>query len=241
MSASAHAARPDQQQYVHGSAAPAGRPGASPRQAPRRTPLSVVPTGPARKRVPFALFCFTVLVLALGSVLMLNISVSSGQYKLVELRNEQVSLAQANEKLTQQLENNQAPQNLAAKAAELGMVTSPSVGSIDLGSQKVSGKPKAAEPGAAPELLVAQPENPGHQPAAKHEAAKKSSDAVAAKPAAQSAVAAEAAAADKAAQQKTAEQKTAEQNTAEKKAAQKDEGKQLNGGSIPAPKQQTGQ
>jgi hypothetical protein len=226
MSANAHAARPDQQQYVHGSAAPAGRPGTSPRQAPRRTPLSVVPNSPARKRVPFALFCFTVLVLALGSVLVLNISVSSGQYRLVELRNEQVSLAQANEKLTQQLENNQAPQNLAAKAADLGMVTSPSVGSINLGSQKVSGKPKAAEPGAAPELLVAQPENPGHQPAAKAKAEKKGSDAAAAKPAAKSAAAAEAAAADKATQ---------------KKAAQKDDKKQLNGGSIPAPKQQTGQ
>ncbi|MET1154391.1 hypothetical protein [Arthrobacter sp.] len=221
MSASAHAARPDQQQYVRGSAAPAGRPGPSPRQAPRRTPLSVVPNSPARKRVPFALFCFTVLVLALGSVLVLNISVSSGQYKLVELRNEQVSLAQANEKLTQQLENNQAPQNLAAKAADLGMVTSPSVGSIDLGSQKVSGKPKAAEPGAAPELLVAQPENPGHQPAAKAKTETKSSDAAAAKPTAKSAAAAEAAAADK--------------------AAQKDDTRQLNGGSIPAPKQQTGQ
>jgi hypothetical protein len=229
MSVSAHAARPDQQQYVHGSAAPAGRPGASPRPAPRRTPLSVVPTSPARKRVPFALFCFTVLVLALGSVLVLNISVSSGQYKLVELRNEQVSLAQANEKLTQQLENNQAPQNLAAKAADLGMVPSPSVGSINLGTQKVAGKPKAAEPGAAPELLVAQPEKPGHQPAAKAETGKKSSEAAAAKPAkpaVQSAAAAEAAAAEKAAQ---------------KKAAQKNDQKQLNGGSIPAPKQQSGQ
>lgn len=231
MSASAHAARPDQQQYVHGSAAPAVRPGASPRQAPRRTPLSVVPNSPARKRVPFALFCFTVLVLALGSVLVLNISVSSGQYKLVELRNEQVSLAQANEKLTQQLENNQAPQNLAAKAADLGMVTSPSVGSIDLGSQKVAGKPKAAEQGAAPELLVAQPENPGHQPAAQPGTGKKSSDAVAAKPAAQSAAAAEAAAAEKAAQKEKAQQDK----------PQKAGGKQLNGGSIPAPKQQTGQ
>ncbi|UNK44702.1 hypothetical protein [Arthrobacter sulfonylureivorans] len=236
MSASAHAARPEQQQYVHGSAAPAGRPGASPRQAPRRTPLSVVPNGPARKRVPFALFCFTVLVLALGSVLVLNISVSSGQYKLVELRNEQVSLAQANEKLTQQLENNQAPQNLAAKAADLGMVTSPSVGSIDLGSQKVAGKPKAAEPGAAPELLVAQPENPGHQPAAKAETGKQGGEAAAAKPTAQSAAAAEAAAAEKAAQNKAPQNKAAQ-----KKAANKNDEKQLNGGSIPAPKQQSGQ
>lgn len=221
MSASAHAARPDQHQYVHGSAVPARGPAAAPRQAPRRTPLSVVPNSPARKRVPFALFCFTVLVLALGSVLMLNISVSSGQYKLVELRNEQVSLAQANEKLTQQLENNQAPQNLAAKAAELGMVTSPSVGSINLESQKVTGKPKAAEPGAAPELLVAQPENPVHQPAAKDGAGKKDGAPAAAKEKAKPAAAAEAA--------------------AEGDAAPKQAEKQLNGGSIPAPKQQTGQ
>jgi hypothetical protein len=221
MSASAHAVRPDQQRYVHGSAAPARTPGAAPRPAPRRTPLSVVPSGPTRKRVPFAVFCFTVLVLALGSVLVLNISVSSGQYKLVELRNEQVSLTQANEKLTQQLENNQAPQNLAAKAAELGMVTSPSVGSIDLQSLKVSGKPEAAEPGAAPDLLVAQPEIPGLQPVDKGGAEKDKDGAASAEESAQSAAAAEAAAAEE--------------------AAEKEAGKQLNGGSIPAPKQQTGQ
>ena len=242
MSATARNTRPAVQPMVEGSTARDARyAGALPeRNTAPRTPLSVVPSGPARKRVPFAVFCFAVLVAALGCVLVLNISVSGGQYNIVKLRGEQVALAQQNEKLTQQLENRQAPQNLAAEAAQLGMVVSPSVGSIDLETMKVSGDPQAAKEGSAPSQLVERPELPA-QALTPAEAAEAEAGA---ETGAEAPVEAEApAAAEKAAE---AEQPPAEpERAAEQPSAGGSEKtfspEELNGGTIPAPKQKTGQ
>ncbi|WP_019481344.1 hypothetical protein, partial [Arthrobacter sp. TB 23] len=123
-----------------------------------RTPLSLVPAGPARRRIPFAVFSMIALVGALVTVLMLNISVSSSQYELVELRNQQIALNQENQALTQQMEDLNAPQNLAAEARELGMVASPGFGSIDVDSMKIAGSPEAAKEGGEPLALIAAPE-----------------------------------------------------------------------------------
>ncbi|MFD1212741.1 hypothetical protein ACFQ36_11915 [Arthrobacter sp. GCM10027362] len=249
MSAAAMNARPASQPAVFGSNARtlAGtheRGNVSPNgsRSPRRTPLSVVAGVPARRRVPFVLFCFAVLVAALGCVLMLNISVSGGQYEIVELRGKQVSLEQQNEKLTQQLENNRAPQNLAASAAKLGMVVSPSVGSIDLEKMKVVGKPKAADAGTAPNRLVARPEVPGQTPPAARQKradaaanAEKEAKAQQAKKAEAAARAQEQAAASSSAGQ--AGGQAAGRNAAERKFTEAE----LNGGTIPAPQQRTGQ
>lgn len=143
---------------THGSSArvldwsPEGQPGTR-----RRTPLSVVPASTKRRKAPFAVFCFLALVLGLATVLLLNISVSSGQYQLVKLQNERTELTQRNEALTQQVENHQAPQVLAAAASDLGMVASGSFGTIDLENLTVSGEPEAAAEGKAPEALVPAP------------------------------------------------------------------------------------
>jgi hypothetical protein len=236
MSATARQARPATETYVHGSTAQVldGN-HAQPKPAQtRRTPLALVPSGPARRRVPFAVFCFAVLVAALGSVLMLNISVSGGQYEIVQLRGEQVALAQQNEKLTQELENRQAPQNLAAEAAELGMVASPSVGSIDLEAMKVNGKPQAAEEkdGSAPKQQVERPELPAEVPAIRPEAKTPAEPVQKEKPA----VAQDNEPAPAAEKKPTAEKKPA----GEQKAVEFSEA-ELNGGTIPAPKQKTGQ
>lgn len=154
------------QQYVHaamgavaGNTAralpvPGGQPPARER---RRTPLSVVPAGPARSRIPFAVFSMLALVVALVVVLMLNISVSSSQYRLVSLRGEEVALAEQNQALTQQLEHLQAPQNLAVAAGELDMVTSPTFGTIDVDSLTVTGSPEPARESDAPPVLVPAP------------------------------------------------------------------------------------
>ena len=132
---------------------------ALPSEAPaprRRTPLSLVPAAAGRKRVPFAVFCFAALVLGLASVLLLNISVSSGQYELVQLQSQKTELTQRNEALTQEIENHQAPQVLAAAAGELGMVSSPSFGTIDLQTLAVTGSPEPAKDGdPAPALIDA--------------------------------------------------------------------------------------
>ena len=134
------------------------RPAPAPR---RRTVLSVVPAAAGRRRVPFAVMCFLVLVAALASVLVLNISVSSGQYQLVQLQNEKTELVQRNEALVQQVEGHRAPQNLAARAVELGMVPAATVGTVDLQSLQVSGSPEPAADGGkvpagiqAPQVLT---------------------------------------------------------------------------------------
>ena len=242
MSATARNTRPAVQPMVEGSTARDARYAAAlpERNKAPRTPLSVVPTGPARKRVPFAVFCFVVLVAALGCVLVLNISVSGGQYDIVKLRGEQVALAQQNEKLTQQLENRQAPQNLAAEAAQLGMVVSPSVGSIDLETMKVSGDPQAAKEGSAPSQLVERPELPA-QALTPAEAAEAEAGA---ETGAEAPVETEApAAAEKApeAEQQPAEPKRAAEQPSAGGSEKTFSPEELNGGTIPAPKQKTGQ
>ncbi|MCC3274314.1 MULTISPECIES: hypothetical protein [unclassified Arthrobacter] len=123
----------------------------------RRTPLSLVPAAARRKRTPFAVVCFAALVLGLASVLLLNISVSSGQYELVQLQSQQAELAQRNEALTQEIENHQAPQVLAAAAGELGMVSSPTFGTIDLMTLGVTGSPEAAKEADPAKALIGAP------------------------------------------------------------------------------------
>ena len=93
--------------------------------------------------------CFGLLAIALMAVLVLNISVSTAQYQLVQLRSEQSTLTKQNQDLTQQVQNFDAPQNLAAKATELGMVASTAKGQIDLSTLTVTGKAKPAVKGDA--------------------------------------------------------------------------------------------
>lgn len=184
-----------------------------------RTPLSLVPAGPARRRIPFAVFSMMALVGALVTVLMLNISVSSSQYELVELRNQQIALNQENQALTQQMEDLSAPQNLAAEARELGMVASPGFGSIDVDSMKIAGSPEAAKEGGEPLALIAAPEVSTAAAAVAAEAP----------PAEEAAAAANAPA---------AETPAAEAEPAPP--AEQPQAIELNGGSIPAPQQGTG-
>lgn len=137
-------------------ALPGLRPGTvQPRKA--RTPLSLVRSVPRKRRAPFVVLCFGLLAIALMAVLVLNISVSSAQYKLVQLRSEQTTLTKQNQDLTQQVQNFDAPQNLAARATELGMVGSLAKGQIDLSTLSVTGKAKPAVKGDAPGAVIAAP------------------------------------------------------------------------------------
>ncbi|MDJ0356949.1 hypothetical protein [Paenarthrobacter sp. PH39-S1] len=182
-----------------------------------RSPLSLVVSAPRKRRAPFVVFCFLALVAALATVLVLNISVSSGQYQLVELRAAQLELQKTNQDLTQQVQNAQAPQNLVAKAAELGMVTSSSTGQINLDTMAVTGKPAAAVAGDKPLTVIAPPAVTGQQEESKTTGA-------AAAPAASEPVAPGG----------PSKAGTAAAGTAGTAA------QDLNGGTIPAPKQKNG-
>ncbi len=142
---------------VSGSAAkqlPAGSP-AGPRRS--RTPLSVVRTVPRKRRAPFVVLCFAMLAVALIAVLVLNISVSTAQYQSVELRARQSTLTKQNQDLTQQVQNFEAPQNLAAKAKDLGMVASTVKGQIDLSTLSVTGKATPAVKGGSDGAVIPAP------------------------------------------------------------------------------------
>ena len=135
-------------------------PGITPGTGPSRkarTPLSLVRSAPRKRRAPFVVLCFGLLAVALMAVLVLNISVSTAQYQLVQLRSEQSTLTKQNQDLTQQVQNFDAPQNLAAKATELGMVASTTKGQIDLSTLAVTGKAKPAVKGDAPGAVIAAP------------------------------------------------------------------------------------
>jgi len=145
---------------VSGTTAPALRP--NPAGAPgdgrkARTPLSLVRTAPRKRRAPFVVLCFALLAVALVAVLVLNISVSTAQYQLVELRGKQSTLTKQNQDLTQQVQNFEAPQNLAAKAADLGMVASTVKGQIDLSTLAVTGKATPAVKGGAAGAVIPAP------------------------------------------------------------------------------------
>ncbi|MEV8041554.1 MULTISPECIES: hypothetical protein [unclassified Arthrobacter] len=202
-----------------------------------RTPLSVVRSVPRRRRAPFVVMCFGLLALALMAVLVLNISVSSAQYQLVELRAKQNTLTKQNQDLTQQVQNYDAPQNLAAKATELGMVASTAKGQIDLSTLSVTGKAKPAAKSDAPSAVIAAPAIAGQvavvpAPSAQDPLANR-------KPADSTAAAASAtdAAAKTAADAAAAAKQAAEQAAA--KAAAAAPAVELHGGSIPAPAQKT--
>lgn len=141
---------------LSGSTAPAIRtPAGTGRK--ERTPLSVVRSAPKKRRAPFVVMCFALLAIALMAVLVLNISVSTSQYQLVELRGKQSTLTKENQDLTQQLQNFEAPQNLAAKAADLGMVAPTVKGQIDLSTLTVTGKATPAVKGGAAGAVIPAP------------------------------------------------------------------------------------
>ncbi|MFP3462140.1 hypothetical protein R5O87_14935 [Arthrobacter globiformis] len=202
----------------------AGLPGSA-RKA--RTPLSLVRSAPRKRRAPFVVLCFGMLAAALIAVLVLNISVSTAQYQLVKLRAEQTALTKQNQDLTQQVQNFEAPQNLAAKAAELGMVASTGKGQIDLSTLTVSGDAKPAVKAGSAGAVIAAPAVPGQlnvvPPASSGEPLAGRAPAAGDKAAGETA----------AAQPETpAAAKPAAPAAAAKPAA-------LNGGTIPAPEQRT--
>lgn len=122
-----------------------------------RTPLSVVRGTPGKRRVPFVIFCFGVLAAALLTVLVLNISVSTAQYELVQLKAQAATLTKENQELTQQRQAFEAPQNLAAKAAQLGMVASTTKAQINLETLAITGKATPALKGTSQGAVIAPP------------------------------------------------------------------------------------
>lgn len=95
---------------------------------------------PQRTRVPFILFCVTILVGALLSALMLNVAMAQSAFTL---RNEQIELArltQEQQKLEQQVARAASPEVLAGRARALGMVPAPAPAFLQLADGTIIGE-----------------------------------------------------------------------------------------------------
>ena len=194
--------------------APPSTPGQEEHTPQPRTPLSVVPHREVRRsRVSTVVMCALALAAALMGILFLNIQISSGQYRLTELTIQERALSQENEALTQDIEANAAPQNLAARANDLGMVQAQDIGTIQLSSGAVVAASGAAEKGETQDILVPPAEMKGSEAA---ESARVAAEERAEKRAKEEAA------------KKAADRKAQQQ-------AQQEES--LNGGSVPAPAQ----
>ncbi|ALO67427.1 hypothetical protein AS189_14185 [Arthrobacter alpinus] len=115
-----------------------------PRVKKSRAALSLVVSTPRGGRSSLAVTLLLMVALALGVVLVMSISVSKGQYELVDLKSQQSELIKANQSMEQEIAAKQAPQELAAQAAALGMVPAGVTGQIDVRTKSVSGSPLPA-------------------------------------------------------------------------------------------------
>jgi hypothetical protein len=77
----------------------------------------------ARPRIVYALVGIGGLFAILMTQLLLSILLSNGAYQIAALQSKQVALARDQQTVTEALNVLQSPQNLAARAAALGMVT----------------------------------------------------------------------------------------------------------------------
>ncbi|WNM23354.1 hypothetical protein [Demequina capsici] len=86
----------------------------------------------ARSIVPFAALCVGIIVASLAAVLLINIVMTEGAYERRDLKLEIAQLAQQHDDLVMQLEANSAPQQLAQRASDLGMVPADTLGFVSL-------------------------------------------------------------------------------------------------------------
>jgi hypothetical protein len=118
-----------------------GRPAANP--DPR--PLRVAPPLPVL--VPRAPFIALILVLVVGGVLgilVLNTKINENAFRLHDLREKQADLDQRQQDLEQRLADYESPNNLAAAACKLGLVSAGAPAFIRLPDGRVIGVPQPA-------------------------------------------------------------------------------------------------
>ncbi len=109
------------------------------RQAPPQ-PLRVVPAAIGQPgNGVFAALCMTLLVGGLVALLMLNTAMAEGSFTLHRLQATSGELTDTQDALTQAIDAQRSPANLAASATELGMVPADSAAFLRLSDGKVLG------------------------------------------------------------------------------------------------------
>jgi hypothetical protein len=113
-------------------------------------PLRVVPAAIGQPgNGVFAALCMVLLVGGLVALLMLNTAMAEGSFTLNRLQNTSGELADTQDALTQAIDAQRSPANLAARAAKLGMVPADSAAFLRLSDGKVLGvaSPAKKDPG----------------------------------------------------------------------------------------------
>jgi hypothetical protein len=131
---------------------------ATARVAPRAPARRVAPAQPLRV-VPaavgqpgngvFAAVCMTLLCAGLFGLLMLNTAMAEGSFTLHNLQSTAGELADTQDALTQAIDAQRSPANLASRASKLGMVPADSAAFLRLSDGKILGvaTPATKEPG----------------------------------------------------------------------------------------------
>ena len=130
----------------------------APAEEPARTHLEVVPTRSQRRARPRALYAVIAVATLLAIVvsqLLLSIGISQGAYQLNALQAKQTQLQRSYQAASEDLGRVSSPQNLAANANALGMVSNSSPAYLRLSDGAVLGAPAPAN-GAAGTVTGAQ-------------------------------------------------------------------------------------
>ncbi len=151
MAATANARDVDEQNGVHDES---GRPLEAARP---RTPLAVVPAPLPSTGRGMTVLCLGILLFSLLLVLVVNITVSNRQFELLELKEKQTEVTEANELLGQRVSYLESPQNLAVRAEALGLVRASGTASVDVADQRVTGQAEAASEQEGSAMFVAPP------------------------------------------------------------------------------------
>jgi hypothetical protein len=117
----------------------ASRPQPLRRQTPPQ-PLRVVPAAIGQPgNGVFAALCMALMVGGLVGLLMLNTAMAEGSFTLNRLQSTSGELTDAHEALTQAIDAQRSPANLASRASHLGMVPADSAAFLRLSDGKVLG------------------------------------------------------------------------------------------------------
>lgn len=99
----------------------------------------------ARPRLAYSLLIIAGLFAVLASQLLLSIALADGAYQISALQAEQKEVSRAQQSVTEELNVLESPQNLAARAESLGLVSNNSAVYLNLASGAVLGSPQAAK------------------------------------------------------------------------------------------------
>ncbi|MFE2722944.1 cell division protein FtsL [Kitasatospora sp. NPDC059327] len=119
---------------------------------------------PVRGRTPFAVLVVVLLAAGLLGLLALNTALNEGSFELSKLQRQTTVLTDEQQGLQHQIDQNSAPDALARRAAELGMVPAGGMAFLDVpNGGKVLGTPGPAQDSPPVKRSTAEPW-PGRQP-----------------------------------------------------------------------------